>query len=295
MRAHLNRIHNNISPTYLMGKRFTSYMWKFLFIIIILFFKSVCSYAADPDTKIMIFFFSSETNINNFKSLKTEFDKYITALGPYEFQPFSDRIIFEEHIKTKKNYLLFLSSWHYQKIYKSYLLSPVLVGSKNNTATQKRAIVVKAGTSLSNAIRFHDIEPIASASSVEHTYHYLIDIIKDEQSLESTRIIAVPKDIDALMAVGFGMSKSALVTAYSLNTLKTVNPFLFNSLKILTEGKESLLLIAAVPKPFAHQSEQAIYIIQQMAADPNGVKILKMFNIEGWKQIEATDISKLEG
>ena len=53
--------------------------------------------------KTMVYFYSSETNINNFKSLKIEFDRYLSKQGPYEFQPFSSREDFEKHVKDKEN------------------------------------------------------------------------------------------------------------------------------------------------------------------------------------------------
>jgi hypothetical protein len=52
--------------------------------------------------KIKIYFYSSETNINNFKSLKMEFHRYHSKFGLYEFQPFSARHVFEEHVKGKE-------------------------------------------------------------------------------------------------------------------------------------------------------------------------------------------------
>ena len=61
--------------------------------------------------KIMIFFYSSETNINNYKSLKFGFDNYLTQYGAYEFQPFDDRQLFDNHIKNSDKCILLLSSW----------------------------------------------------------------------------------------------------------------------------------------------------------------------------------------
>ena len=46
-----------------------------------------------------IYFYSTETNINNFKSLKMEFDRYLSKLGSFEFQPFIAKETFEKHIK----------------------------------------------------------------------------------------------------------------------------------------------------------------------------------------------------
>jgi len=37
-------------------------------------------------------------------------------------------------------------------------------------------------------------------------------MLKDKSTVDITNILTVPKDIDALMSVGFGMSKFALTT-----------------------------------------------------------------------------------
>jgi len=75
------------------------------------------STAAD---KIPICFYSSETNINNFKSLKMEFDAYLSKFGSYEFQPFDNRENFEKHIREQKKFVILVSGWHYGKIRTDY-------------------------------------------------------------------------------------------------------------------------------------------------------------------------------
>ena len=58
---------------------------------------------AYADTKYTIYFYNPETNINNFASLKIEFDRYLSDYGLFKFQPFSDRKIFEKFIAGKND------------------------------------------------------------------------------------------------------------------------------------------------------------------------------------------------
>lgn len=241
---------------------------------------------------IKLYFYSSETNINNYKSLKMEFDKYISKTGSYEFQPFSDRQTFEKHIKGKEKCLIFLSSWHFNKIYKNYSLKPLLTGIRNGKNTQKRILV--AGSKYSK-IESVQKGPIASSSNVPFTRSILREMFKQKDAAETARILTVPKDIDAMMSVGFEMSKSALITESTLNGLKSTDPILFKKIKPLASGKESLLLIAAVPEGFLKESQKIIQIIMNMSKNTNGMDIVKMLDLDGWKKIEASDISKLEG
>jgi len=243
--------------------------------------------------KIILCFYSSETNINNFKSLKMEFDNYLSKFGSYEFQPFSDRDAFEKNIREKKGkQLLFLSSWHYNKIYKEYLLKPSLVGMRNGKDYQKRILVTTPKFANLNSVK---AGPVASASNIEHTRNELGEMFKDKGSAESVRILPVPKDVDALMSVGFDMARAALITENALNDLKMLDPLLYEKMKILSEGKASLLLILAVPEDSEKNAEDIVKIIKKMPDDPDGKNIIKMLDLDGWKPLNSSDTLNVEG
>lgn len=247
--------------------------------------------SATPE-KIMIYFYSSESNINNFKSLKMEFDNYLSRIGPYEFQPFSERETFESEVKDKHNCLLLLSSWHYTNIYKKYTLNPELIGVRDGKNYQKRILVTDAKYTDLNSIKNG---PVASASNELHTRSLLRDMFTDKNAADSVRILSVPKDIDALMSIGFGVSKCALITESAFNNSKELDPVLYKNTKTLAEGKESLLLILAAPHNIPQPAEGLIKIIEKMPKDPGGTDIIKMLDLDGWKPVDPSDKSKLEG
>ena len=248
--------------------------------------------ASEASEKIAIYFYSSETNINNFKSLKTGFDSYLSKFGPYEFQPFSDRETFEQHIRNKEKCLLILSSWHYSKIYKTYALAPSLIGMRNGKDYQKRILVTST--------KFADMKhtekgPVASASNIPHTRSVLKEMFENKAVAESVMILKVPKDVDALMSVGFDMSKAALITENAFNNLKMLDPELHGKMKMLVEGKESLLQVLAVPQAFQNEANALIQIIKKMPDDSDGMNLIKMFDLDSWKKADSSDNSKLEG
>ena len=236
--------------------------------------------------KTTIYFYSSETTINNFKLLKMEFDRYLSRFGPYEFQPFSDREAFEKHVKDKGQCLLLLSSWHYRNIYKGYSLKATLAGTRKGKKYQTRVLVSKDVTVRTGRI--------ASASSVQHTSSYLKTMLKEKGLIDKAKILTVPKDIDALMSVGFGMSKLALTTRNALDELKMANPALHQKMMVLAEGEESLSLIVAVPERFQKDAEKMVTVIQKMAADPEGKEKLRMLGLDGWQTLDPSDKLKLE-
>jgi len=167
--------------------------------------------------KIKIYFYSSETNINNFKSLKMEFDRYLSKFGPYEFQPFSSRAVFEKQVKGKENCLLLLSSWHYRHIHKKYTLTAALTGVRNGKKYQRKILVTGEKPA--------DIEAkpglVASASSLQYTNSALKGMLK-KFAEHAFQVLTVPKDIDALMSVGFGMAKLAFASEIAFDELKGV-------------------------------------------------------------------------
>ena len=236
--------------------------------------------------KTTIYFYSSETSINNFKSLKMEFDRYLSRFGPYEFQPFSDRESFEEHVRDKEQCVLLLSSWHYARIYKDNALSAALAGTRKGEKYQKLILVTKDETLKTGRI--------ASASSIQHTSSYLGKMLKGKYAVETTQILTVPKDIDALMSVGFGMCRSALTTRNALDELQAVNPMLYQKMKVLAEGEESLLLIVAVPERFSKDAQAILATIKNMTTDPEGREKLGMLGLDGWKSLDPSDKLKLE-
>jgi hypothetical protein len=236
--------------------------------------------------KTTIYFYSSETSINNFKSLKMEFDRYLSRFGPYELQPFSDRESFDEHIRDKEQCILLLSSWHYAKIYKDNALIAALSGTRNGEKYQKRILVAKDESINTGRI--------ASASSIQHTISYLKKMLKGKYVVDKTQILTVPKDIDALMSVGFGMSVLALTTRNALDELQTVNPTLCQKMKVLGEGDESLILIVAVPERFIKDAQGIIATIKNMPIDPEGRENLRMLGLDGWQPLDPSDKLKLE-
>ena len=241
--------------------------------------------------KATIFFYSSETNINNFKSLKMEFDSYLAQFGAYEFQPFSEKQTFEEHIKQQENCLILLSSWHYDTIREVFHLTPLLMGSRKGSTRQKRFLVTSgADTSLESLKNGQ----IASAGSIQYTQMLLEEMFEAPEAVEGLRILTVPKDIDALMSLGFGMAKAAITTDYSLETLAKMNPPLHKKISILAESQESRLLILAAPVHCEGNAQQLATIFQDMAADQQGGKKLRMLGLDGWQAFDARDATDME-
>jgi len=184
-----------------------------------------------------------------------------------------------------------LSSWQYRHIHKKHALTPAAIGVKIGKKYQKRLLVAGGTTVNLDSVK---TERIASASSADHTGSVLKTMLKGELAANILKILTVPKDIDALMSVGFGMSKLALTTKNSFDELTKVHPALCKKMNVLMEGDETLLLILAVPKGFDHSDNRVVSIIKGMASNPDGRQKIRMLGLDGWQDLDSSDITRLE-
>ena len=219
-----------------------------------------------------------------------EFDRYLSKFGPYEFQPFSARDVFEKQVKGKENCLLLLSSWHYRHIHKKYALTPALTGMRNGKKYQRK-ILVTGGKPAD--IKAAKPGLVASASSLQYTTSALKRMLK-EFAEHPFQVLTVPKDIDALMSVGFGMAKLAFASENAFDELKGVNPRLCNKMEVMAEGEETLRLILALPQGFKANRKKIVDMIKNMSMDSDGRKRIRMLGLDGWQELDSSDRSKLE-
>lgn len=231
-----------------------------------------------------LYFYNPEININDFRSLKTSFDNYLSTQGTYQFQPFNDKVTFEQFLQTEKKGLFFLSSWHYLNLLEQGYseLQPVLVGTIDDEFTYTKILSTKKNIRDINTL---DGKRIASSGNEEYTEQMLNNMIKQE----SFKILTVPKDIDALMSVLFGMAQGALTARNSLETLAKLNPKKF---KLLQQHVESQAII--LPLIVAYQAEQKfVQIIENMVTSNEGQAVLGMLGINGWKRLNKKEFQQL--
>jgi hypothetical protein len=253
---------------------------------VVLIFLSAAGPAAGAD-KVMIYFYSAEANINNYKTLKMEFDSYLSGLGPYEFQPFGDQAVFEQRIREGGRHLLLLSAWHYRNLEQTLSLEPILVGLRNGSPTQKRILVSAVADRLGP-------DPIASAGNLDLTRSILQSMFPTKTDSDFN-ILMVPKEIDALMSLAFESAAYALVTESAKEKLGLLDPVLAQKLATLAEGEESLLPVLAVPSGFTNGAQPVVSIVKQMPENDRGMNIMRLLDLDGWKRVGPSERSKLEG
>lgn len=234
------------------------------------------------------YFYNPESNVDNFAFLKEEMDLYFKKSCNCRFQPFIEKDIFEKQFIGNQDALIILSSWHYKMLKKRSGIKPVLVGVVNGKTTQKKI--------LSSKKKIQNIEMlkgtrIASASSDEYTRYLLKQMVgKDNEKLvDSFRLLGVPKDIDALISVGFGVADAALTTENSLDMLSTINPRLKSKLVTLASSRELLLPIVAIHEELNPAVVKLLVTLKNMAGTEGGNKGIQMLGLDGWEKFDEQD------
>lgn len=251
-------------------------------------------FAAFAGQKHKVYFHNPESNINNYALLKMEFDKYLSDFGAFEFQPISDRKIFERQIIWKTEGVFLISSWHYERLSEEYPMEAVLVGVSNGKTIHKKILCAKEDIASLNLL---DGRCLASSGSEDYTKSALIRMLGEEEEniINSMKILTVPKDIDALMAVGFGMADFALTTEKSLIKLEKINLKQYKMLGQLLVSDEILLPVIAVTEQPNAEVGKLLKIIEKMGASSKGKKILKMIGLDGWRKPGIFEIEYLDG
>ncbi|TAK64821.1 hypothetical protein [Methylobacter sp.] len=260
---------------------------KRIFSIFFIFFVFITGgyWSAYSNVRPIIYFYNTETNINNFATLKMAFDIYLVNHGGYYFQPFDLRENFEAAIQ-KKGDIYLLSSWHLKALQqKKVPLEIALIGTSKGNTTQRKVLSAKKDiidvAMLKNTV-------VAGAGSEEYIQSVLKQILGKEHEalLKDIKILIVPKDIDAVMAVGFGMATAAISAESGLDKLAMMNPNQFRELHSLGFSEKDYLLIAATLKKPDQQEAQLLEVLRKMSETEEGEANLKLLGIDGWRTLK---------
>lgn len=241
-----------------------------------------------------VYFYNPETNIDNYVSLKTSFDTYLAKHGNgYQFQPFDEKEVFENVVGNGDGGLYLISSWHYRLLRQKLPVQPVLVGVSGGASSQRK--ILSAGRKIVDLEQLRG-KSVAVAGSKAYSRNVLEQIFagKPPELVGSLHLVLVPKDIDALMAVGYGMAAAALTTEKSLNDLRAINPKQYDLLAPLGASQAALLTLAVVPSPHTGTAESLLEMVERMRNDDTGGDTLHMLGLDGWKRLTAAEQQALE-
>ena len=197
------------------------------------------------------------------------------------FKLFLIKKTFERYLNDKAA-IVVLSSWHYLQIAKQYDIEAKLVAQKKDSVTDTKVLIGKKGVNKEGIV--------TSAYDDEYTQELLNNLTKNTKF----SVIEVPKEIDALMSVGFGMSQFALVSKDSFLLLKELNSYLAKDLVIYEESKPFYKMLIAC-KNMEQYKEELLNIFTKMGQDDNGKKILDILGIDKLVVLHNDDLNRIGG
>jgi hypothetical protein len=231
-----------------------------------------------------LYFYSPEVSTSRNTVLKGTFDHYFLQKGQHRFQPVENQNVFEDLLLSHQADALIMSSFHFSLLAENEptLLShyvPVLQGEKNGSDVYQRLLVsMNEGLTLQG-------RKLATSSNALLTTKLLDRIFPGSAStkFENLNILEVPKDIDALMAVGLGLADFALTTNDSLSTLSTLYKEQYSRVRIIGKSLQQKRMVLILSKKVVETGTQWGDLVYSMPESPLGKRALKLLSLDSWR------------
>lgn len=239
--------------------------------------------AALSQETLTIYFYNPEINTTRNVVLKTAFDQYLKEKGRFQFQPVDNRRTIETLIQNEQDAIFMISNWHFDQLKNiSAPARPVLRGIKNGSDTYRKFLVVR------NANANTESMTIATSGSSLFSKSILADIYPNHtpEQLAKPNFLLVPKDIDALMAVGFGLADAALASELSLETLSTLYKTQHQQLHILGNSRPLKRLLVIHHATDSAIKTEAVAALNDMSQSSKGLQALHILGLNGWQMVD---------
>ncbi len=203
------------------------------FVLLILITFSFILLSFSPAQAANIFIFNPEGNIRQSRLAKATLEKHLDKNGiSAKIFIFANPKDFTNAVTRVKPKFAIVSSYYYNAMTKQFKWKPILSGYNKNSPGFRKILVTPKTVKSVNKLRNQGIATVSLGPS---TLNFVDEkfLVPIGLSTKSVRIVTVSKDIDAIMALGFGQVKGAIVTQESISTLKRINPMLVKSLKKL--------------------------------------------------------------
>ncbi len=232
---------------------------------------------ARSEAALTIYFHNPEVSTVRNEVLKTVFDRYLQQHGNFTFQPVAQPDTFASLLTLEDSALFMLPSWYFEQLRRQAPgLTPRLHGIKQSRAFYHK-VLVSAGQPLPET---HIV--VALAGTESHGQRMLASMLRPEQ-LRSVQLLLVPKDIDALMSLNFGLADAALTRENSLRTFLALHHDMAGQLNELGRSPPIPGLLVASLRADDARLEAAIRALSDMPGSEDGRFGLNMLGLDAWE------------
>lgn len=230
-----------------------------------------------------LFFFSPDWSTGNLSVLTEAAERYIGEAGfATKFQAFARYEDFAKQVQQRKPAFLIVPSWVQKNDSLGIPLMPVGRPVRDGQTSYRKALM--AGPAIHSA---RELTHGSIAAAVHATGPDEPSEILGHFGLKGTsaRVIPVPKDIDALLALSFGQVDAALVTSAQVDMLQRVNPNSTKDLHVLAMSP-AVPFPTLVSTPYAtkEQIARASRALPRLLDTQSGKQLLELL---GYDMIEA--------
>lgn len=170
-----------------------------------------------------IVYYDPDGNMRRVVDISAEGTKLFGKLG-IKFLIAADEISFNKALEQYSPEIVILNSIIYSSKKSELGLKPFAIFTKKGKVSYTKKVI-----SFSSEVTIENLKNKILSSSFKNVY----DILNFEP-----KVLKVPKDLDALLAVKFKQADVALVSEDSIEIFKTISPLDYNLLKVIYTSKD---------------------------------------------------------
>jgi hypothetical protein len=246
---------------------------------------SSLSTALSASAPLKIYYYNPEINASRNLVLKETWDTYLGEQLQFTFQPVDRQGDFKRLLENEPSAAFIMSEWLFNtlQLEQDAFFSLAMQGLKDGQDTYLRILVGQTTMFDPKKAR------IASSGDKARSLKILADIYPElsADQVAQLKILQVPKDIDALMALGYGLADVALTSQVSLMNMAKLNESRFQKLKIIKESKplgQSILVFKSIEKA---DKENLVRSLIDMPGSEQGRQAISMIGLDAWKIVDA--------
>lgn len=249
---------------------------------------TLCFYSTQARANNVICFYSPESNIKNMKMMDKSFNAYFAKVSDASFHPFAHEAELEQFSTQQGCDLFILSNGYYQKNKTKMSLVKKMDGILHGKPYQNKVLSMDKGQGQQDGVALLQEKTIASSTSIVDARKELLTILGSahENIVRSIQILEVPKDIDALMAIHYGVASAALTTDSSLELFGSLNPKQARKLKRVGGEVQSPFPVIALNKEGNH-GQTLLTLLRTMHESSAGKGKLRLLGLDSF--LDATD------
>ncbi len=233
-----------------------------------------------------LFFYSPEFAPANLGVLQSSVEGYMRVRNvPVRFQAFARFEDLRTEFSKREVAFAVLPPWIAEHECLGRTLTAIAEPVRNGSSLDRKVVVVSRRTA-------QDLRTatIAVSGPRGRTAGPPPLLAKFVASYPRVKIISVPKDVDALLAVSFGQVEAAFVSSAQFETLARINPAMTATLEETGYTAESpfpklYATDAATPEHVARARQAAV----AMGESKEGKRLLRLLGYDRWRAVDGND------